>query len=237
MFAFVIATKRIAKASVDFLFPRQCIGCGKVGDFLCKKCCQELPRILPPQCQKCGKSEPTGFLCPSCWGWQSQIDGIRSPFRFEGIVREVVHALKYRNFRALSEPMAVLMADYLRSNSIPGNILVPVPLHYRRLKERGYNQSGLLVRELGKVVGLPVLYNVLHRVKDSSPQVRAASVTERYQNVKDAFVCKSSDEIAGKAVLLVDDVCTSGATLEACASVLKSAGAASVWGLTFAHEV
>ncbi len=236
MFAFVIATKQIAKAAADLLFPRRCIGCGKEGDFLCVGCFQTLPRILPPQCQKCGKSEPTGFLCPSCWGWQSKIDGIRSPFRFEGVVRDAVHALKYRNFRALLQPMGVLMADYLDSSRIPGDVLVPVPLHSRRLKERGYNQSELLVRELSKKVGLPAPGSVLHRVKDSSPQVRAASVSERYQNVRGAFVCKSSDEIAGKAVIVIDDVCTSGATLEACADALKAAGAASVWGLTFARE-
>lgn len=192
---------------------------------------------MPPQCQKCGKSESTGFLCPSCWGWQSQIDGIRSPFRFEGVVRDAVHALKYRNFRALSQPMGTLMADYLRSICIPGDVLVPVPLHFHRLKERGYNQSELLVHELGKIVGLSVLDNVLYRVKDSSPQVRAVSAVERYQNVEGAFICKSSDKIAGKAVIVIDDVCTSGATLEACANALKAAGATSVWGLTFAREV
>lgn len=237
MFAFVIAAKQIAKASADFLFPRQCIGCGKVGDFLCSGCCRKLPRILSPLCQKCGKSESTGFLCPSCWGWRSQIDGIRSVFRFEGLVRDTVHALKYYNFRSLSRPMADLMADYLCHSQIPGDVLVPVPLHRHRVKERGYNQSSLLVRELGKIVGLPVLDNVLCRVKDSPPQAKTASVGERYQNVRGAFACQSSGEIAGRAVIVIDDVCTSGATLEACADALKTAGAISVWGLTFAREV
>ncbi len=152
-------------------------------------------------------------------------------------MKDVVHALKYHNFRSLSQPMADLMAGYLSCNQIPGDILVPVPLHRRRLKERGYNQSELLVRELGKIVGLPVADAVLCRVKDSSPQAKTTSVAERYRNVKGAFVCKDNGEISGRAVIVVDDVCTSGATLEACADVLKTAGAVSVWGLTFAREV
>lgn len=152
-------------------------------------------------------------------------------------MRDAVHALKYRNFRALSQPMGELMADYLRRSHIPGDVLVPIPLHHRRLRERGYNQSELLARELSKTVSLPVLDNVLRRVKNSSPQARATSVAERYQNVKGAFVCENNGRIAGKAVIVIDDVCTSGATLEACAEVLKIAGAVSVWGLTFAREV
>lgn len=237
MFVFVIAAKQIAKAGVDFLFPRCCIGCGKVSDFICGDCCHKLPRILPPLCQKCGKSESTGFLCPSCWGWRSQIDGIRAPFRFEGMAKDVVHALKYYNFRALAQPMAELMAVYLSSSRIPGDVLVPVPLHRRRLKERGYNQSELLVSALGKIIGMPVADDVLYRIKDSLPQVRTTSVEERYQNVRGAFACKNGSEITGRAVIVVDDVSTSGATLEACADALKTAGAISVWGLTFAREV
>jgi len=235
--AFVVVAKQIARVGVDFFFPRRCIACGKIGDFLCRACCQKLPRLLPPLCQKCGRAESTGTLCSNCWGWQSYIDGIRSPFRFEGVVREAVHALKYRNQRVLSQYLAGLMADYLCHNHIPGEVLVPVPLHRRRLRERGYNQSSLLARELANIVRLPILENVLCRVKDSLPQVKAASVDARHQNVKGAFICQSDGRIKGKSVLVIDDVCTSGATLEACAAALKIAGATSVWGLTFAREV
>jgi len=137
----------------------------------------------------------------------------------------------------LSQYLAGLMADYLYHNHIPGEVLIPVPLHRRRLRERGYNQSSLLARELASIVGLPIVENVLCRVKDSLPQVKAASVDARHQNVKGAFICQSDGRIKGKSVLVIDDVCTSGATLEACAAALKIAGATSVWGLTFAREV
>lgn len=143
--------------------------------------------------------------------------------------------MKYRNLRAIAHCLGGLLADYLESKPLPGEALTYVPLHPRRLRERGYNQSSLLAHELGKRVDLPVMDDCLVRVKQAQPQVRAATVTERRQNVAGAFICTDQD-IEGKRVILIDDVCTSGATLESCAVALKSRGAASVWGLTLARE-
>jgi ComF family protein len=114
--------------------------------------------------------------------------------------------------------------------------LTYVPLHPRRLRERGYNQSSLLARELAKHIDLPVIENCLIRVKQAKPQVRAGDVRERRRNVADAFVCRDA-EVSGKQIILIDDVCTSGATLESCATALKNKGAMSVWGLTLAREI
>jgi ComF family protein len=163
------------------------------------------------------------------------IDGIRSPFRFGGTIRQAIHALKYDNLRAVCPDLARLMNNYLRKNPVPGNVLVPVPLHPRRLRQRGYNQSVLLARELGKLTGLPVIADCLHRSKNSLPQARTANVEERRENVAGAFAC-NSEKLRGGGVILVDDVCTTGATLEACAVALKDGGAESVWGLTLARE-
>jgi ComF family protein len=151
-------------------------------------------------------------------------------------MRKAVHELKYRNLKAISPCLAELLADYLMSNPMPGEVLVGVPLHPRRLRERGYNQSSLLARELGKRVALPVIEDSLIRVKQSRPQVRAVDVEERRRNVADAFACRD-DKLGGKQVILIDDVCTSGATLESCAAALKDKGARSVWGLTLAREI
>ena len=90
-----------------------------------------------------------------------EIDGIRSPFRFEGVIRQAVHDLKYHNLRAISGCMAELMASYLRDTPIPADVLVPVPIHLRRLRERGYNQSILLAQELSKMIDLPVVADCL----------------------------------------------------------------------------
>lgn len=221
---------------LDFLFPQWCIGCGKEGEFLCASCRQALPRIVSPLCPKCGRPQSNGVLCHGCVSGQTEIDGIRSPFRFETVIRQAVHQLKYRNLRALAQPLAELMRDYLVNNPIPGEVLVPVPLHRKRLRERGYNQSRLLARELGKLIELPVMDDCLIRHHSDSPQARAATVEERRRNVTGAFSCRDR-RLRDKQVLLIDDVSTSGATFSACASVLKSAGVNSVWGLVLAREI
>jgi ComF family protein len=104
------------------------------------------------------------------------------------------------------------------------------------LRERGYNQSGLLARELGRRIALPVIEDCLIRVKQAKPQVKAVDAEERRRNVADAFVCRD-EKVSGKQIILIDDVCTSGATLESCAAALKNKGATSVWGLTLAREI
>jgi ComF family protein len=230
---------RVAKlkgVALDLLFPRWCIGCGREGAFLCQSCCQLLPRIMPPLCPRCGRPQPSGILCPSCVGWQAEIDGIRSPFRFDGVMRQSIHQLKYRNLRAMAQPLVRLLQDYLVTNPVPGEVLVPVPLHQKRLRERGYNQSRLLAQELGKLINLPVVDDCLIRQRHASPQARASTVSERRSNVDGAFTCRDH-RLRDKQVLVIDDVATSGATLDACAAALKAAGATTVWGLVLAREI
>lgn len=151
-------------------------------------------------------------------------------------MRQAIHQLKYRNLRALAQPLAGLLRDYLVTNPVPGEVLVPVPLHQKRLRERGYNQSSLLARELGKLINLPVVDDCLIRQRQAPPQARAATVAERRSNVADAFSCRDR-RLPDKQVLLIDDVSTSGATLDACATALKATGATSVWGLVLAREI
>ncbi len=222
--------------ALDLLFPQWCVGCGKEGDFLCSSCCHSLPRIMPPLCPRCGKPQPSGILCPRCVSWRAEIDGIRSPFLFDGVMRQAIHQLKYRNVRALAAPLANLLRDYLIANPVSGEVLMPVPLHQKRLRERGYNQSSLLAQELGKLINLPVVDNCLFRQRHAPPQARTSTIEERQSNVADAFTCHDH-RLQGKQVLLIDDVSTSGATLNACATALKAAGATSVWGLTLAKEI
>jgi len=150
-------------------------------------------------------------------------------------MRQAIHQLKYRNLRALIVPLAQLLRDYL-NNPMPAEILVPVPMHPKRLRERGYNQSGLLARELGKLTNLPVVDDCLIRQRHAPPQARTSNVDERRSNIADAFTCRDH-RLRDKQVLLIDDVATSGATLDACAAALKASGAISVWGLVMAREI
>ncbi len=227
---------RLKGMVLDLFFPQWCIGCGREGDFLCHSCLRSLPRIRPPLCPRCGQPQPSGILCPGCVSWQAAIDGIRSPFQFDGVIRQAIHQLKYRNLRALAQPLAKLLNDYLLTNPLPGEVLVPVPLHQKRLRERGYNQSSLLACELGKLIHLPVAGDCLIRQRHAPAQAGASTVAERRSNVASAFAC-GDHRLRGKAVLLIDDVATSGATLDACAAALKIAGATLVWGVVLAREI
>lgn len=147
-----------------------------------------------------------------------------------------MHDLKYHNIRALAVPLAGLMRDYLRTDPIQADVIMPVPLHPRRLRERGYNQSALLAREIARLTGMEPEETILVRGRYLLPQARTGSVEERRRNVAGAFSL-SAQGVQGKSVLVIDDVSTSGATLNECASVLKAGGARAVWGLTLAREV
>ena len=227
---------KIKGIALDFIFPRYCVGCGREGEFLCSTCLRTINRIVPPICPKCGRPQPSGILCPDCVSWSASIDGIRSPYKFDGVIREAVHQLKYGNLRALSPTLADFIYEYLTINPLPVDVIVPVPLHAKRLRERGYNQSGLLAGDLSKLTGLPAVENSLVRQRNTVPQAKTANVNQRHKNITGAFLCRN-DELKGKRVLLIDDVSTSGSTLDACAQAMKAAGATSVWGLTVAREI
>ncbi len=222
--------------ALDFLFPRRCIGCGAEGDFICPACLKLAVPIEMPFCPICGKPQKRAGMCSGCAGWKPAVSGIRSAFCFEGVAREAVHQLKYNHIKALAPVMAKLMASYLKKYPVPGEVLVPVPLHQARLRERGYNQSELIAGELSRLTGLEVSEGCLIRRRNTPSQARTANVTERRKNIAGAFESRGNS-LAGKKVILIDDVATSGATLDECARVLKDSGAASVWGFTFAREI
>ena len=223
--------------SIDLLFPKRCVGCDVEGAFLCGECSDDLPTLEPPYCFICSQpGDLTMRLCHRCWERPLQIDGIRSPYRFEGAIRNAVHSLKYRNLRALAPVLAGLLADFVVSQSIEADLLVPAPLHPRRERSRGYNQSLLLARETGALLNVEIRSDALRRVQNTPSQASVSSEDERQANVANAFQA-SPDIVSGKHVMILDDVCTTGATLEACSLALKAAGALSVQGLTLAREV
>ena len=230
-----ISLRQVKTAFLDLLLPLKCLGCGREGDLICPSCRQSLPGIRLPLCQRCGATVSEGNLCRSCIHYPLTIDGIRSVFLFQSTVRQAILQLKYRHLKTIAAPLGQLLAEHLSSHPLKGEMLVPVPLHPKRLRERGYNQASLLAKELGKLFSLPVVEDTLVRVRDTISQASTASAIERRRNVKDAFVCHEGLE--GKQVLLIDDVCTTGATLDACSTALKAAGASSVWGLTVAREM
>ena len=227
------ALRSLAHSALDLLLPLHCVGCRREGNIICARCIEGLRRLEQPFCDTCAQPNVHG-QCQWCLDHPSKIDGIRAPYLFEGPLREAVHRLKYRGWRAAAPELGGLLAGYLDGHKLPGQVLVPVPLHSSRLRSRGYNQSRLLAKEAGKLLGMPVREDLVKRAKDSPPQVEARSREQRRANVAGSF--ESSHEVAGLSIILVDDVATTGSTLMACASALKEAGAASVWGLVLARD-
>ncbi len=150
-------------------------------------------------------------------------------------MRQAIYQFKYGHFKALAAPLGRLLGSYLEKEPLAADVLVPVPLHSGRLRDRGYNQSDLLAAELGRLCGLPVVSDCLVRLRHTKPQVKTTGAIERQRNLAGAFGCRDG-RLAGKRVLLIDDVCTTGATLSSCAIALREAGASLVWGLALARE-
>jgi ComF family protein len=213
------------------IFPERCVSCGQAGSLLCSECQHKIDFLLPPLCPLCGYPSFDKLLCRRCRQSALAIDGIRSVAFFEGPLREAVHALKYQRLRSLTPSLAGLMGACWRREPLPADVIVPVPLHRHRLRERGYNQAALLALALGAEIGLPVREDWLIRTRATSSQVEL-DAAERKKNVADAFQCRTRDPVAGYRVLLVDDVCTTGATLESCSLALRQAGVRSVWAFT-----
>ncbi len=223
----------LAQFALDIVFPIPCARCGREGGILCDECVDGLERLNPPYCLIC--AEPgSGGLCRWCSGFPRGFDSLRSLFRFDGAVRDAIYRLKYKGERASAGNLASLMMNYLSHNPIEADTLVPVPSHPRRLRSRGYNQSALLAREIGKQSGLPVQEDLLVRIISYRPQVETESQQERRDNVVGNF--QRQADATGLAVLLIDDVATTGSTLSECGFALKSSGAVSVHALTLARQ-
>ncbi len=228
------ALRKLGASALDLLFPVQCIGCGKDGDALCEACACDLPRVVSPHCPACWYPDSVG-LCGWCKTSPIAVDGIRAPFLYvrDGLIQKALLDLKFHNMRALAPQLGQMLADFIEAVPLRGEVVVPVPSHPRRLRERGFNQAALIAREFGKSVGMPVDEKLLARVKDAKSQLQMTSRAERRSNVAGNFACTRNAE--AMAILLVDDLATTGGTMSACAEALKSAGASEVWGLVVAR--
>lgn len=224
---------RLGNTLLDLIFPRRCGGCGKPGREWCDACRAQIRAVGSSICPHCGRPQPQSAVCPHCRHTPLEINGIRSAVMFEGPAREAIHHLKYNGRTSLAEPLGDLLIESWQANPLPADMLVPVPLHQARLRERGYNQSALLGKRLAQATGLPLIEPALRRVKATVPQI-TLTAAERKANVQDAFEARA-ELVGGKRVLLIDDVCTTGSTLEACQLALKRASAQSVWALTLAR--
>lgn len=225
------------RRGLDLLFPPHCVACSQVGTWFCDDCLASVEPVPHPLCPRCGRPAPVERLCAQCRIHPLRLDGIRSVAVHDGALRQAIHHLKYRRRRELALTLGGLLFEYWQEANLPTDLVIPVPLHPSRQKERGFNQAGLLASVLAERARLPLNDRHLTRTRATPPQV-GLGAEERKVNVQDAFTWEGN-RLEGVRVLLIDDVCTTGATLEACAVALRAGGAGSVWALTLArpHEL
>ncbi len=233
MFAVSTSLTRLWNAGLDMVFPPRCVACKEFGAYICMACRPLFSLAGPPRCDVCWTPEGER-TCERCRYRRPAFNGARSAFVYDGPARDAVLALKFAGLAAIAKTMAVPMAERLMEWDPPVSAIVPVPLAASRKRSRGYNQSELLAREIGRLANLPVLAGALIRRRSTPPQVRQFDWEARRDNVAGAFA--AGQRVVDGGLLLVDDVITTGATLDACARVLLSAGGDRVFALTFARE-
>jgi ComF family protein len=217
---------------LDLIFPKICLSCGVSGFSLCPRCQNKIKILKTDTCIYCGKISPRGKICQNCRR-KSSLTGVIFVAKYSGIIKKTIHQFKYDGNTELLQPLGKILIKKFSGIKIPGQITITsVPLHHTRKNTRGFNQSELLGKYLAKEVG--VRYEeLLKRVKPTESQIKFHRY-ERIDNLKGAFRAKAKN-LCGKKIILIDDVCTSGATLETCAKELRRAGAREIWGLVLAH--
>jgi ComF family protein len=239
---------RIIEGALDFILPHRCPGCGQIfsvpihlhppllESLFCQICVLSISPVLRP-CGRCALPEGDK-ACASCHTRSISFQSASSPFIYGGQLATAIHRFKYGQASYLSRPLGLLLRrSPILMNPVhpPIDLVVPVPLHPRRLMKRGFNQAALLAIEATKRMGLEVKCCLLRRITDTPTQSNLAPQF-REENVRHAFQVSSS-RAKGRHILLVDDVMTTGSTVEACAQTLIKAGAISVRVLTLARAV
>ncbi|HVZ11073.1 MAG TPA: phosphoribosyltransferase family protein [Candidatus Paceibacterota bacterium] len=227
----------------DLIFPYRCLGCGAFLEraYLCSACFRSVPLQFRLECIGCRQSSPGGFTCSGCKA-ECAITRffVASDYRHP-VVHAAIHGFKYKFLPELADPLGDWAVTYIRNQSAlhrisfagEGFLLTNVPLHVRRENWRGFNQSELIARRISGQLRTD-FGSLLERSVRAMPQARISDRSERFKNARGQFACISKIG-AGRNVLIVDDVCTTGATLNECAAVLKAAGAASVSALVIAR--
>jgi len=218
---------------LDWLFPPNCGGCGSIGTRWCNNCLSESQMIGNQCCETCGDVTVLTGVCAICQEQRPFCSQIRSWAVYKGPIRNMVHNLKYKGNIALGEALAKSLVTDLQRIRWDVDMVVPVPLSLARMEQRGYNQAALIARPIAIASHIPYQPKALLKVRDTRSQV-GLSYNKRQNNLVDAFAVKA-EKVTGKNILLVDDVTTSGTTLNECARMLRLAGAEKVYGYTFAR--
>jgi len=226
---------------LDILFPKFCLNCGKEGSYLCPDCVSLVSIADRQYCPFC--SEPKivfdGRTCSRC-RQTKKLSGLYCAASYgDFLIRKMIKQFKYEPFaKEMSKPLSSLIINHLailnKLENFGDFISIPIPSHKRKLRQRGFNPAEEIGREIAIILGIPLLNEVLIKIKPTDAQAELKK-EERLNNVKGAFMCRRPELIFGKKIILIDDVFTTGATMEEAALVLKKAGAKEVWGMAVAR--
>lgn len=221
------------------LFPKRCVVCDKVLDFghyrygFCKKCKSEITYAYEPVCKVCGKViiDSNGEMCNDCMVKKHYFSQSKGVYVYEGPIKGSMYRFKYNNRRGykytFARDIVRIHGDWLRNIRVDG--IIPIPMYYKKLRKRGYNQAALIAGALSKEIGVPCYEKIVSRNRDTTP-MKGLSDTQRQKNLKNAFNF-SQKGLQLKRVLLIDDIYTTGATMDSVARVLREAGVKEVYGL------
>lgn len=233
---------KIINFFLDLIFPKICLGCKKEGSYLCKNCLEKIPLTDKFICHFCGQPSFLGRTCEKCQK-KFYLTGLIFACSYKNdLVKEAIKILKYKYLQELSKPLSYLLIKCLKNSHFFSNfsqpnfhyLVIPIPLHRKKFLSRGFNQAELIAQEMAKEFKLELKNDLLIRAKNTISQTDLKE-NQRFLNVKDVFKVKEKKFVKDKIIFLVDDVITTGATLNEAAKVLKRVGAKEVWGLTISR--
>lgn len=233
---------KLFRAVLDFVLPAFCGICDKPLEkderVVCEECMSQIQLISEPYCLRCGKPTKGEKVCRNCFVHPHKLLRIRALGVYTGVLVSLIHLLKYTRRLSLAARLGKMMSKLVIEDNFlrRAQLIIPVSLHPTRMRERGYNQSELLTKNMGEYLNIPISKKSLLRVRNTKSQTRL-STEQRRENVKGAFTVKDTAHIANKHILLVDDVFTTGATLDECAIALLNGGANAVYAVTCAATV
>ncbi len=230
------------RSLLDLVFPPRCASCQALGVLLCDRCRATITLPQPPLCARCGRSlqaSRAGEQCDLCVLGRGPVHltSLRVATDYEGAIRAAILAYKFRGVRRLVEPLGKMLADAYTREGLNADLVTHVPLHTKRRRERGYDQSQLLARELARRLNLPLLPDAVQRVRATEPQTHLQG-DQRIANVAGAFTLANPSVIErakDRRILLIDDVTATGSTLDATAAALAEAHPAAILGLALSR--
>ncbi|MFA6391848.1 MAG: phosphoribosyltransferase family protein [Patescibacteria group bacterium] len=229
--------KNLLQSIIELIFPANCFGCGIEGVWLCEKCADLIPFFPNNICLWCNKKIEGKNMCSACQN-SSQLLSITAVTSYQNpLFQDILHNLKYNFATSTINAFELLLIKYFKQNKTNlinnNSIIVPIPLHKKRLAERGFNQSELIGIQIAKIMNVEINTKILQRTKNTRSQM-TLNKEDRLKNMKNSFTCPDSRQVIGKNILLVDDVLTTGATLNEAALALKAAGSSSVRAIVLA---